>query len=935
VGVPAHVVGRERELESIARFLDNVPKGPTALLMEGEAGIGKTTLWQACVEQARALGARVLTARAGGSEAKLSLAALSDLLEPVVDDALPTLPDPQRAALEAALMRRGSTRPSLDRRAVAVAALSVLRSAATDHPVVIAIDDLQWVDASSGRVLEFCLRRLAEAPVGLLASVRLGTGSPMPGLMERALVAERVDRVTLGPMRSEELRLVIRARLGADLPHPLIPRVNEAAAGNPFYAIEISREILRRGAPRPGEALPVPDDLADLLGGRLAALPTASRKILFVAASMSRPTLAVVRSASGLGARAGSALTIAEAAGLVSVEGDAIRFSHPLLASAAYASMTAEERRKIHRGLADHVDDPEERARHLALASEGPDPLVAQALDEAAEHARGRGAPDAAAELAELARRLTPPRETGALRMRTVHAAQHNFDAGDVVKAMALFEEAIGSASPGLDRARIRFLLASHSWMDLRQVGTLCELAISEAEGDEDLLAGANEHLAWVAIYRGDLAAASHRAMASSEHARSTASLATRADSLATLGMVEFLSGRPADALMSEAERLHDLTATKAGGLETTVYTSVRTNHGLQLLWAGELDAARTTLQQELRGLEERGRYLVRDEILAYLSEVGCRAGDWATATRYAEEAHEIGLESGRVVGSGHHLFHRALAAALRGDVEMARSDAEEGLRISIANDDPFYTSENRWVLGLLELSRSNPTGALEHLEPVLAYLERMGSPEPGVIPCVPDAIEALVSMGDTPRAEVLVAALEAHADDQRRPWARAAAGRCRGLILAARGDLDSALDAFPSALALHARAPQPFERGRTLLVKGEVERRARRKGAARESLGEAFAIFEGLGARLWAERARAALDRVGGTAIGRGGLTPTERRVAELASRGRTNREIADAMFISIKTVEANLSRVFRKLGVRSRAELIRDLVAPSEHER
>jgi DNA-binding CsgD family transcriptional regulator len=930
----AHVVGREHELESIARFLDHVRDQPAALLIEGEAGIGKTTLWQAGVDRARTNGSRVLSSRAGQSEAKLSFTALSDLLEPIVDDALPNLPDPQRVALEVALVRIGSTDPSPDARAVSLAALGVFRSIAAGQPLVLAIDDLQWVDVPSARVLEFCLRRAAGEPIALLASVRLGTERPTVARFERALPAERVHRVTVGPMPADQIGRVIRARLGAEVPHPIATRIHEAAAGNPFSAVEIAREVLHRGAPAPGDPLPVPDDLAELPVARLTTLPKASREVLFVAAATSRPTLRVVRSASGLGARTSAALAAAETAGVVSVEEGTITFTHPLLASAAYASVSAEERRKVHRRLADHVDDPEERARHLALASEGPDAAVAEALDEAAGQARARGAPDAAAELADLARRLTPLADAEAMRRRTVEAAQHHFDAGDSTTAMALFEHAIAATPPGRARARILFLSGAHGWMDLRHVGRQCERALAEADADPEILTPVHDHLAWVALYRGDLAAASQHAASAAQHGGSVDSLARRAEAQATFGMVRFLTGRPAEALMAEADRLHDLAATDERGVEATVYTSAKTNHGLQRLWAGDLDAARSILQAELRRLEDRGRYLVRDEILAYLSEVECRAGRWDDATRYAEEAYEIGLASGRVSGEGHHLFNRALVAAHRGDVEAAKTDAEAGLRISIANDDPFYASENRWVLGFLELSRSNASAALEQLDPVLAYLNGMGSPEPGVIPCIPDAIEALVLLGEIDRAQELVDELEAKGRTQDRPWALATAGRCRALVLAARGDLDGGLQALTIALDRHQSVPQPFELGRTFLVKGEVDRRARRKRPARDSLREALAIFERLGARLWAERARAELERVGGAVVGPGGLTPTERRVAELVSQGKSNREVADALFISVKTVEANLSRVFHKLGVRSRAELIRRLVTTPDLE-
>jgi DNA-binding CsgD family transcriptional regulator len=404
-----------------------------------------------------------------------------------------------------------------------------------------------------------------------------------------------------------------------------------------------------------------------------------------------------------------------------------------------------------------------------------------------------------------------------------------------------------------------------------------------------------------------------------------------RAEALATFGTTEFLLGRPAAHHMAEADRLQDLGTTQAAG-EATVYTSARANHGLQLIWAGELDAARQVLQKELTEYEKQGLYLIRDEVLAYLGELECRAGNWTLAARYADEAHEIDVESGRVSGEGHTSFNVALVAAHLGDVEIARSKAEEGLRVSLANEDPFYANCCRAVLGFLELSLSNPRGALDHLLPVVDYLRTMGSAEPGVIPCVPDAIECLVSVGDLDAAEVL---LQEHAGKSRssdRPWAVVTVGRCRGMLQAARGDASAGLHTLEGAVKEHEGVTQPFELGRTLVVMGEVARRAKRKAAARQHLEEARSTFETLGARLWSAKADAELARVGGSA-GSGELTPTERRIADLVVEGMTNREIADALFISVRTVEANLSRIFHKRSVRSRAGLVRSMLdTPAE---
>jgi len=285
-------------------------------------------------------------------------------------------------------------------------------------------------------------------------------------------------------------------------------------------------------------------------------------------------------------------------------------------------------------------------------------------------------------------------------------------------------------ARPGRDRARLLFRLASISWLDIRRVQGLSEQALREVGVDAETQAAIHEHLAWVGIYRGELAFAATHTRASMDWVRLIADLAVRAESLSTFGMVEFLLGRPAQDLMAEAVQLEDVAIQEAPGSQATVFTASRTCHGLQLLWAGELDAAREVLHQELTEYERLGRYVVRGELLTYLAEVECRAGKWDVAARHAQEAYDIDVEAGWLLGLGHLLFPRALVAAHTGDVD-ARSYAEEGLRQSLRNEDMLDASCNQAVLGFLELSLSNPTAAIERLEPVLAFLDEMGPRSP------------------------------------------------------------------------------------------------------------------------------------------------------------------------------------------------------------
>jgi DNA-binding CsgD family transcriptional regulator len=641
-----------------------------------------------------------------------------------------------------------------------------------------------------------------------------------------------------------------------------------------------------------------------------------------VVSAATRPTVELVVGPAENRAEAQAGLAEAEAADVVRLTGERIDFTHPLLGSTVYAAASTEARRRVHGRLADLVVDPEERARHLALAAPGADPGVAAELQAAARHASARGASDAAAELAELARKVTPPEDVAMLRKRSVDSAVYHFDAGDAMRAIALLDEAIESGRPGPDRAAVVFQLAAISWLDLPRVEALCRQALEETGDDDRLAASIHEHLAWVGLYRGDLDHATDHAEAARAHAGGIDDPATGSEVAATFGMVGFLRGVPADQTMSEALRLQELAVQGAPASEAAGYTPASACYGLLLLWAGRLDESRDLLQRELARFVEQGRYLIRDEFLAYLAEVEVRAGNWELATRCAEEAYEIDLESGRLWGRGHTLFPKALVEAHRGDVEAARADAEEGRRLCELNQDPLNRSCNDAVLGFLELSLSNHAGAIERLEPALAFLDRMASAEPGIIPCLPDAIEALVAVGDLDRADRLLAVHERKGSAMRRPWALATAARCRGLLAAARSDRDSAMAAFERAMEHHARLPMPFELGRTLLALGEVQRRFKQRRAAGGSLRAALEIFESLGAPLWAAKAREGLARIGAR-VSSGELTPTERRVAELVSEGRTNKEVADALFVSVKTVEANLSRIFHKLGITSRREL------------
>ena len=923
------IIGREVELGSLERFLSDVHAWPRALVIEGIAGIGKSILLDAAVEAARRQSVAVLRCRPGEHESKLSFAGLRDLLEHTFQETGAKLPVPQRRALAVALLQE-EPEAALDRGAVSAAVLTLLRERSRIGPVLLVVDDIQWLDRPTASAITFAMRRLREEPVGLLVARRWDGSRPITPGVDGALSPGRLDRIWLGPLSLGALQALFRARLGRSWPRPLLRHIHEASDGNPFFALEIAR-ALEHDRWRPGSALPIPRDLEKLLRARIDLLPGATRSALLVASVSSAPTLDLVAAATGLGPETGAALAAAEHAGVIETGAGQVRFTHPLLASTVYARASPDERLVVHRDLADLVTDPEERARHLALGTRGPDASTAAALDEAARLARARGAPESAAELALLARELTPAADAEAFVRRGLEAAGHLFDAGNVVLAHELFAEMAAAAPHGPTRADILWRLADTSWMEVDLVRGYLQAGLDNAAGDRHVESGIRMDIAWTWVYGGDVAQAATEARQSLAIAEGLDDPALISEALAALGICEFLAG--ADG----RDRIARSVALWETGSFPDTYTTPIVTMGIRSLWAGDLDAARSTFEGVLDHLAERGLYTLATEPHEYLSEIECRAGRYELAVRHAATAIEIKLGAGFEELNALDLYPQALADALRGDVTSARMHATQGLAWS-QRGDHLYSNYNRAVLGFLDLSLGQFGEAAQHLDMVIRFLREMGVREPCVIPVHGDAIEARIGIGDLDGAAVLLAEFEELARASGRSWAVATVARCRASLLVAsigsgapRAELerlaDEALTHIDEALDLHERTESPFDRGRALLAGGAIQRRARRRRAARETLREALAIFEALGTPLWAAKARAEVARIGGRTPAGDDLTPTERRIAELVAEGKTNREVAAILVIAERTVESVLTQIYRKLGVRSRTELVHKL--------
>jgi DNA-binding CsgD family transcriptional regulator len=887
------MLGRESELEALTTFADAVMDRPSGFVVEGEPGIGKTTLWEAAVAAAREGGFRVLSCRPAGSEVQLSFATLGDLLDDVLDETLPELPRPQRRAIEVALLLEDPEGQPPDQRAIGLAVLGALRFLAASRPVLVAVDDVQWLDGPSAAVLQFALRRLRREPLGVLATLR-------PGATEGVLDLERalpVERLRLGPLNAASIHRIVHSQLGVALPRPLLLRVHEASHGNPFHALELARALDASGEFEP-------EGSQQLLRTRLAALPPDVQDVLLVVALLADPTVSTVQAVVG---DADEGLEAAVASELLERSGDVIRFRHPLLAATVSARADDDDKRRLHRRLADVVHDPEARARHLALAASGPDLEVAAALDDAAHAALARGAPSAAAELLELAIGLTPPGREDDLRRGKLAAAEAHFSSGAISRATAILEELLDELPPGEERADVLVRLARGTH-DLEATLDLAERARREAVDDDALLSRVHLLLGSTWPLRGMVSALEDGRLAL-DHAERSGERRLILDVAARLSLWELWAGRDPTELLARAVALEQADDDLRG------YQSPRMPLALQRMYQGRLGEARTIFDALLAEAVALGDEIAALAVRGRLVDVALRAGEWTQAEAHADAAYELAEQIGLEHDGGLTVLWKALVATQLGRVDEARSFAELGARLAAQANQENTRVMHQGVVGLLELSLGNDSAALPALQPLLDWVAEKGMAL-ATHPAAPYALDALAAAGRVEEASRLVDELELEARTIQSPWALAIATRCRGLLSANEEVLES-------ALAYDADERWPFERGRTLLVLGRVQRRARRKAAAKQSLERALEIFEELPASLWAQRARDELGRIGLRRAAPGELTASERRVAELAAAGLTNREVAARLFMSPKTVEANVARAYRKLGIRSRAEL------------
>jgi DNA-binding CsgD family transcriptional regulator len=917
----ASLIGRDEDLARLDDFLASEDGTANVFVLEGEPGIGKTTLWRAGVDRASELGFRVLEARPAAPERELSFAALGDLLAPLHDE-IAELPEPQRRALRIALVLEEPTGEPPEQRTIAVALTELLRRIGRDHRVLVAIDDAQWLDAPSASAIEFAIRRLRDAPVRVLATVRGEEASP--------LSFDDAARVSIGPLSLEELDRFLRDRLGAHLLLPVVRQIHDISGGSPFYGLEVAADVMRSGRRlEPGEQLPIPTHVRELVRPRLATLSRHGRDAALATAALAQPDVDTVRSAIVEG---NAAIAEVVAAGVVERNGNDLRFTHPLFAAGIYDASPPSERKAIHSRLATVVTEPEERARHLAEGADGPDATVAAFVEAAAMSVAARGAPAMAARLAKLAVELTPFERRHVLHKRRLDWARYTFAAGDLRHAEVLLEQLVEWCRPGRERAEAMFELGTlrREIAGLDAACTYFERALAELdEGDElELCTRILVELAGTRL--GD------------------PTYLTRPDrdpdmSGRALVLAEWL-GNP--TLLARAIGIHGLSLALEGrppsrefwqrGLDLEETTGELRHDGPTSLYCyvgfltGEMKDVVEHSRRVTASMRRRGDPLLANSLLELCESLRI-SGDWDEAARCADEAYDLVVQTGRDAVVPQCLLARSRMALALGDVDRAREDAENALTHIRA-----LPVELLWRTDMEALAHSL-VGQIEHMTGehanaharflvVIESAQKFGKPAQHMLAeLIEGDIGSLVALDRLDDAVRQLERLRALADDLAFPSTDAVLARARGLVAAAEGDHAEALRQLELAVRLFdgLRQPWPFQVARSLLALGSVQRRANQKRAARSTLNRALEIFEGLGARIWAERTQAELAQISGRPVQPNGLTPTEARVAELVAAGRSNAEVARELFMSPKTVEWNLSKVYKKLHVRSRSEL------------
>jgi DNA-binding CsgD family transcriptional regulator len=883
------LIGRDPEQRLIESLLEEARSGASAaLLIRGEAGIGKTALLDHAAESS---GFQTLRCAGTEPEHDLAFAGLEQLLRPL-RALVGRLPDPQSSALQCALGIGGE--PAEDRLLLGLATLNLLAEATGEGPLLCLIDDLQWVDEPSAQALLFAARRLGAEGVVMLFGVRDDPGSwfEAPGLAQ----------LTLTPLSDADARELMGSARRASLGQSARRQLLQQARGNPLALLELPVEDLA-GVGVMG--------LDGAFRARVAGLPPAAHALLLLAAASEAEETRTWSELALLGDVSPAVRRAGFEAGLIG-DVDTVVFRHPLARSAVYNASTHDEKAEAHRLLASGATDPLARALHLAAASSQPDESLAAELEDAASAAARRGAfASAAGALERSAERSTDP---AARVQRLIASAQAHLDAGDSHGASRLAEQALAGAQTVAERAA----LASVNGALELQLGT-------PAKAYEVLLAGA------YAVAAEDPA----RALELQAQAMTPAFVAgwtERAFAEAEAFLADLpATGRPHEPFLrlflsstvSAEDGARDAARTR---LAEALRSGAATEDFRLMVWAaiasaylGDLQSAGELATRAVSLARAAGSFNTLPIALLGSARFDVNSGAFEGAEQCAREGIDLTrqLDQENLETCFSAILVRCLAA--RGQIDECRELGEVTLNRALAHGLTAAADDVRLGVAELELSLSHGAAAREMIEAVSHPLFRLVA--------TPILIEAMLLSGDREPGPETLDALATLAEQAQDPGRLAVVTRTHALLAASSETVEPL---FLDALSHQREHGQPFERARTELAYGEFLRRAQRRTEARVQLRAALATFEGLNTPLWAERARAELAATGITARKRDPstldtLTPQELRIAKLVAAGATNRDVANQLFLSPKTVEYHLRKVFLKLAVSSRVELAR----------
>jgi len=912
---------RLAEWQRVREFAAGTRDSPAVLAVEGEAGAGKSTLWRAGVEAADS-GHRLLRSEPSEGEADLSFAGLSDLLTAVLPEVAADIPAPQREALEVALLLRPAGGEAPTAHAVGLAVLAALRACVSAGPVLVAVDDAQWLDEASLDALVFALRRLRAGSLSVLLAARseapadpLTAGAPPPPHRWRELLAAlpAAEEIGLAPLDLWQIQNLLPATVTA----AQVRQVARQSRGNPFWAIQIAAGL------DSAQAAPVPQ-LARVLTERLACSLSADvADVLATVAAAGRIGMTEALAVLGHLADPPAALDAAVLAGVVVETGERITVAHPLIGAAAVESLPPGRRTALYQRLAAASSSPERYAHFAALAAgTGPDPSVADALDTAAAAAHARAANAAAGQFAAQAVLFTPEADSEALVRRRVRAAELLRRAGDLAGTLEHLEvlDLDQLATADLERALPLLLDTSDTVHGAAAASTIVARAADRA-GDEPRRRALVLALASDVAYGipGGKRVAAAEAIRCAEEAGDVAAPALHR---ALINLVI--------AKVTEAEGLDSGLLGRAAALEAALpalqlHDTADLCRGLWARYVEDLDTARMALQRCITRAGDISDDFALWVFFSYLAVTEELAGDNAAAA--------AALQAAEAPASWHdwppnpwQLEPHCRLMITAGDLDGALRSAGE-----LLPDSEGATLSARYIAayvrGEVSAWRADPAAAVRHFELAAQCADASGWADPGVRNLLDAALaEAYVAVGRPKEARRISSWLRGVGERLGRPALTGAAYRIDALAAAQDGGLDQAAESARAAVAAHEASPLRLELARSLLVLGRIERRRKARKQSREALSRARELAAAMSHQPLLAEIERELPRIAAARSGTE-LTATEQRVADLIASGATNRDAAAELFVSVRTVETHVASIYRKLGVRTRAELARKL--------